>query len=275
MDTLRSFLVPLLPFFAAYLAAMAAEALILFSRSGAARVRYDWPEAATNVLSWTTAVVAWIPLNLVTFTVSGWLWQYRVADLGSGVGAWVLAALAWDLSYYWQHRAEHEVRLLWAGHVTHHSSEHFNYSNGFRQSWTPWTGFLFYPAWALLGIRPELLFIAGGWNLVYQFFLHTELVPKLPVWLEAWLNTPSHHRVHHSRNPEYFGRNYGGALIVWDRLFGSFSPERKTPSYGIPQPVRSRDPIWIQIHEYVAIARDVWRAAGWRGRLAALVREPV
>ncbi len=180
METLRSFLTPLLPFFALYLTAMAAECLLLFARSRASRPRYDWGEAATNVLSWMTAVVAWIPINLLTFGVSGWLWQFRVADLGSSAGAWLLAALAWDFSYYWQHRAEHEVRLLWAGHVTHHSSEQFNYSNGFRQSWTPWTGFIFYPAWALLGVRPELLFIAGGWNLVYQFFLHTELVPKLP-----------------------------------------------------------------------------------------------
>ena len=123
-------------------------------------------------------------------------------------------------------------------------------------------------------MRPELLFIAGGWNLVFQFFLHTELVPKLPRWIEAWLNTPSHHRVHHAKNPAYWDRNFGGALIVWDRLFGSFAEEREAPSYGIPQPVRSIDPLWIQIHEYVAIARDCWRAGSWRTRLAALAREP-
>jgi sterol desaturase/sphingolipid hydroxylase (fatty acid hydroxylase superfamily) len=273
MQTLRAFLTPLLPFFAVYLAAMAAEQLLLAVRRRA-EPGYDWAEAATNVLSWMTAVVAWIPLNLLTFGVSGWLWQFRFADLGGGPAAWLLAALAWDLSYYWQHRAEHEVRLLWAGHVTHHSSEHFNLSNGFRQSWTPWTGFLFYPAWALLGVRPELLFIAGGWNLVYQFFLHTELVPKLPAAIEAWLNTPSHHRVHHAKNPGYRDRNYGGALIVWDRLFGTFAPESEAPSYGIPEPVRSLDPLWIQLHEYVAIARDCWRATNWRARLVSLVREP-
>jgi sterol desaturase/sphingolipid hydroxylase (fatty acid hydroxylase superfamily) len=273
METLRAYLSPLAPFFAVYLTAMLVERLALGWRRRASAPGYDWGEATTNVVSWLGAMVAWIPLNLLTFFVSGWLWQYRITDLGGSVGAWLLAALAWDLSFYWQHRAEHEVRLLWAGHVTHHSGERFNYSTGFRQSWTPWTGFLFYPAWALFGVRPSLLFISGGWNLVYQFFLHTELVPKLPAWIEAWLNTPSHHRVHHAKNPVYWNRNFGGALIVWDRLFGSFAPERAAPAYGIPHPVRSRDPLWLQLHEYVAIARDCWRAPDWRRRFAALVRE--
>jgi len=273
METLRAFLAPIAPFFAVYLAAMTAERLVLTLRRCAPQ-RYDWVEATTNVFSWMTAMVAWIPLNLLTFATSGWLWQFRVADLGTGVGAWVLASLAWDFSFYWQHRAEHELRLLWAGHVTHHSGEQFDYSTGFRQSWTPWTGFLFYPAWALVGVHPALLFISGGWNLVYQFFLHTALVPKLPAWIEAWLNTPSHHRVHHARNPRYFDRNFGGALIVWDRWFGTFAPEREAPAYGIPHPVRSRNPLWIQVHEYAAIGRDGWRASSWRSRLAALVREP-
>jgi sterol desaturase/sphingolipid hydroxylase (fatty acid hydroxylase superfamily) len=274
METLRPFLAPLLPFFALYLSAMLAEWLLLYARSRGGRPDYRPGETATNTFSWMTAVVAWIPLNLLTFAAAGWLWQFRIGDLGNSAGAWVLAALAWDFSYYWQHRAEHRVRLLWAGHVTHHSSETFNYSNGLRQSWTPWTGFVFYPAWALLGVRPELLFIAGGWNLVYQFFLHTELVPKLPRWIEIWLNTPSHHRVHHAKNPEYWDRNFGGALIVWDRLFGSFAEEREAPSYGIPTPVRSINPLWIQVHEYVAIVRDCWRAASWRARFASLLKEP-
>jgi sterol desaturase/sphingolipid hydroxylase (fatty acid hydroxylase superfamily) len=274
MEALLVYLRPLAPFLALYLSALSAEWLLLFFRSQASKPRYDWGEAATNLLSWMTAVVAWIPLNLLTFATAGWLWQFRITDLGNSAGAWMLAALAWDFSYYWQHRAEHRVRLLWAGHVTHHSSERFNYSNGLRQSWTPWTGFVFYPAWALLGVRPELLFIAGGWNLVYQFFLHTELVPKLPRWIELWLNTPSHHRVHHAKNPEYWDRNFGGALIVWDRLFGSFAPEREEPSYGIPTPVRSINPLWIQVHEYVAIARDCLRASSWRARFASLLREP-
>jgi sterol desaturase/sphingolipid hydroxylase (fatty acid hydroxylase superfamily) len=275
MDTARAVATSLAPFFVLYLAAMLGEWALLARQRGASSVRdYDWGEATVNVVSWVTAMAAWFPINVATYLTSAWLWQYRVADLGVGVGAWVAAALAWDLSFYWQHRAEHEIRLLWAGHVTHHSGERFNYSTGFRQSWTPWTGFIFYSGWSLVGVRPELLFVAGGWNLVYQFFLHTELVPRFPRVIESWLNTPSHHRVHHAINPQYQDRNYGGALIVWDRLFGTFVAEREAPVYGITRPVRSYNPLWIQVHEYVAIARDWWNAAGWRGRLASLTRAP-
>jgi sterol desaturase/sphingolipid hydroxylase (fatty acid hydroxylase superfamily) len=278
MELLWATAVGLLPFFLLYVAAMGGEGLLLWARGhrrGEVELRgYGWSDTATNVVSWLTAMAAWIPINVATYLVSAWLWQHRVIDVGTGAMAWLVAAIGWDLSFYWQHRAEHEVRVLWAGHVTHHSSERFNYSTGFRQSWTPWTGPLFYSGWALVGVRPELLFVAGGWNLVYQFFLHTELVPKLPAWTEAWLNTPSHHRVHHATNPQYRDRNYGGALVVWDRLFGTFVAERETPVYGITTPLRSHDPLWIQLHEYAAIARDAWHAPGWRSRVACLVRMP-
>jgi sterol desaturase/sphingolipid hydroxylase (fatty acid hydroxylase superfamily) len=273
MESLHAYLAPLAPFFALYLVAMTAEWGLVALRGPAARRRLDGREAATNVVSWMTAMVAWIPINVATFATSAWLWQFRPFDLGAGLAGWIVAALAWDLSFYWQHRAEHGVRLLWAGHVTHHSGERFNYSTGFRQSWTPWTGFLFYPAWAIVGVRPDLMYIAGGWNLVYQFFIHTEVVGKLPSWIEAWLNTPSHHRVHHARNAAYCDRNFGGALIVWDRLFGTFTAERDAPLYGINRPVRSVNPLWIQVHEYVAIARDWSAAPSWRRRLGTLVRD--
>lgn len=275
MDTVQSTLASVAPFFALYVFAMTAEWSVIAVRGAKARSRLDGREAATNIASWWTAMIAWIPINLATFLTSAWLWQFRIFDFGAGIGGWVVAALAWDLSFYWQHRAEHRIRLLWAGHVTHHSGERFNLSTGFRQSWTPWTGFLFYPVWALLGVRPELLFIAGGWNLVYQFFLHTELIPKLPRWIESWANTPSHHRVHHASNDAYCDHNYGGALIVWDRLFGTFAEEREAPVFGISQPVRPVNPFWIQLHEYVAIARDWRRARSWRDRFASLVRQPV
>ena len=126
----------------------------------------------------------------------------------------------------------------------------------------------------LVGVHPILLFVAGGWNLVYQFFLHTELVGKMPPWIESWLNTPSHHRVHHASNLHYRDRNFGGALIVWDRLFGTFTAESEAPLYGIVEPVRSVNPLWIQVHEYVGIARDVLRAKRWRDRAGYLFHGP-
>jgi len=274
VDLVRSTVAGLWPFFVLYFVAMLGEAAVVAwrRRRGTSLRGYDVADSGVNVVSWLSAMLAWIPINLATWVVAWWLWQYRVADLGLGLGAWLAAALAWDFSFYWQHRFEHRVRLLWAGHVTHHSSERFNYSTGFRQSWTPWTGPLFYAGWALVGVRPELLFVAGGWNLVYQFFLHTELVPRLPEWVEGWLNTPSNHRVHHARNASYQDRNFGGVLVVWDRLFGTYVPEGERAVYGITTPVRARDPIGIQLEEYVDIARDVWRAGTWRERAASLIQ---
>lgn len=275
VELLHSTAAGLWPFFLAYLSAMLVEAVVVVHRRrrGTTSLRgYDAAESTVNVVSWLTAMVAWIPINVATWMLAWWLWPYRVTDLGFGVVGWLAAALAWDFSFYWQHRAEHVVRLLWAGHVTHHSSERFNYSTGFRQSWTPWTGPLFYAGWALLGVQPVLLFVAGGWNLVYQFFLHTELVPRMPWWVEGWLNTPSNHRVHHARNPAYQDRNFGGALVVWDRLFGTYVPETEPAVYGVTTPVRARDPIGIQVEEYADIARDAWRAGSWRQTLECLIR---
>jgi len=155
MASLRSFLEPLLPFFVVYLAVIAVEGSVLAYRRRRGRrdmSGYEWQETTNNVASWITAMVAWIPIHVATYVASYALWQYRVIDLGTGVVGWLVAALAWDFSFYWQHRAEHEIRVLWAGHVTHHSGERFNYSTSPRQSWTPWTGPLFYAGWALAGV---------------------------------------------------------------------------------------------------------------------------
>jgi sterol desaturase/sphingolipid hydroxylase (fatty acid hydroxylase superfamily) len=154
METLRAFLAPLLPFFALYLSAMLAEWLLLYARSRGKRPDYEPGETATNTLSWMTAVVAWIPLNLLTFATG---------SSGSPISA-PAAALAWDFSYYWQHRAEHRVRLLWAGHVTHHSSERFNYSNGLRQSWTPASSSTPSGRWSASGPSCSSSRAAGIWS---------------------------------------------------------------------------------------------------------------
>ena len=253
-----------------YLLALFIETRVLrrLRRDGRTDLRgYERRDAWTSVLCGATAIVAWIPINLATWAAATWLWQFRLVDLGTGALAWAVILLGWDFSFYWQHRAEHEVRLFWGGHVTHHSSRYFNYSTALRQSWTPWTGPLFYAWWALLGIRPEMILIAGGWNLFYQFWIHTEAVRRLPTWIESWLNTPSHHRVHHGSNPQYLDKNYAGVLIVWDRLFGTFEPEGERVNYGLTRNIGSFNLLWVQLHEYVEIARDALRTPRWRERL--------
>ena len=158
-----------------------------------------------------------------------WGYQHRVLSLGQPLlwWSWIVLFFAEDLCYYWFHRMHHQVRLLWAAHVNHHSSQYFNLSTALRQPWfTPITGPMFWLPLALLGYQPAMILTAQAVSLIYQFWIHTETVRKLPRPLEWLLNTPSHHRVHHGKNVAYLDRNHGGVLIIWDRLFGTFARER-------------------------------------------------
>ncbi|GLZ46482.1 C-5 sterol desaturase [Actinomycetospora sp. NBRC 106375] len=187
---------------------------------------------------------------------------------------WVLVVLGVDLGYYWHHRFSHRVRIAWAGHQAHHSSEFMNFGTALRQKWNPWFEFFFWLPLPLLGFAPWTLYVAFGVNLVFQFFVHTELVDRLSRPVEFVLNTPSHHRVHHGTEPEYLDRNYGGILIVWDRLFGTFAAERERPSYGLTTPVETYNLLTLQYGHYADIARDVRSARRWRDRLGYVVGPP-
>ena len=213
-------------------------------------------------------------VNLGIFAVAERLWTHRAWDLGQGILGWTAAIVGWDFSYYWYHRVEHENRLLWACHVNHHSSRYYNLSTALRQPWTPVAGMIFYPAWALLGVAPWMIMVSGGMNLVYQYWVHTEAIDRTPRWFEAVFNAPSHHRVHHGANPEYLDRNYAGIFIVWDRLFGTFEPERAPVVYGLTKNIESFSLLTIAFHEYAALARDVWRARGLRERVGIVVHGP-
>jgi sterol desaturase/sphingolipid hydroxylase (fatty acid hydroxylase superfamily) len=213
-------------------------------------------------------------INLVIFALAGWLARYRVVDLGTGAVGWAVALVGWDFAYYWHHRFEHRVRLLWACHVNHHSSRYYNLSTALRQPWTPFAGLVLYPPLALLGVAPWMIMVSGGLNLVYQYWIHTEAIDRMPGWFEAVLNTPSHHRVHHGSNPEYLDKNYAGVLILWDRLFGTFEPERAPVVYGLTKNIETFNLLEIAFHEYAAIARDVRDARGLRERIGVLVHGP-
>ena len=187
---------------------------------------------------------------------------------------WVLAIIGVDLIYYTYHRMAHRVRFFWATHQAHHSSEYFNFATALRQKWNPGGDVLMRAALPLLGVPPALVFAGYSINLVYQFWVHTEHVGKLCKPIEFVFNTPSHHRVHHGMDPQYLDRNYGGILIVWDRLFGSFAEERARPHYGLTKPVHTYR-IWeLQTHEYRALARDVRHARTWRERIGYLAGPP-
>ncbi|OKH92846.1 sterol desaturase family protein [Streptomyces uncialis] len=208
--------------------------------------------------------------------VAIWTALYELTPLRVPVLWWTipLMLLAQDFFYYWSHRGHHVVRVLWACHVVHHSSRRFNLSTALRQPWTSLTVWPFYLPLILCGVHPAALAFCSSVNLVYQFWVHTERVGKLPRAVEYVLNTPSHHRVHHASQGGYLDRNFGGILIVWDRLFGSFAPETERPVYGLTKNITTHNPLRVATHEYAAIARDLRAARTWGDRAGHLLRGP-
>jgi sterol desaturase/sphingolipid hydroxylase (fatty acid hydroxylase superfamily) len=197
-----------------------------------------------------------------------------VRKLGTGPAAVAAAVFAWDFIYYWNHRAMHESRFMWAIHVVHHSSERYNLSTALRQPVAEAFGtFLPYSALTMLGFDPALVNTARGVNLIYQFWIHTETIDKIGR-LEGVLNTPSHHRVHHGSNGPYLDRNHGSILIVWDKLFGTFEPEGERVVYGLTKNIKTFNPVLIAGHEYGEMLGDVARSRTWTDRLSFVLRGP-
>jgi sterol desaturase/sphingolipid hydroxylase (fatty acid hydroxylase superfamily) len=216
--------------------------------------------------------------KIVSFTVLLGLYEFRLFDLPSDTWwVWVALIFADDFFYYWFHRCSHEIRFFWAAHVNHHSSQHYNLSTALRQSWTsPLIAWVFWFPLPLLGFDPVYIVLAQSISLLYQYWIHTELIGKLGP-LEWVFNTPSHHRVHHGSDPMYLDRNHGGILIVWDRMFGTFKEEETLPTYGLTRNIESFNPVVVAFHEWEALTRDVlgssgpvqalgylWNPPGWR-----------
>jgi sterol desaturase/sphingolipid hydroxylase (fatty acid hydroxylase superfamily) len=195
-------------------------------------------------------------------------------DLGGGPLAWAAAIIGWDFIYYWNHRMMHEIRGMWAIHVVHHSSERYNLSTALRQPVADVFGVrLPYGLLARVGIRPALIDQARGINLLYQYWIHTDVIRSIGAGEEV-LNTPSHHRVHHGSNRQYLDRNHGSILIVWDRLFGTFQREEEPVVYGLTKNIETYNPVRIADHEYLDILRDIAGSTTWRDRLSFLLRGP-
>jgi sterol desaturase/sphingolipid hydroxylase (fatty acid hydroxylase superfamily) len=187
---------------------------------------------------------------------------------------WVIAIVGVDVLFYAYHRIAHRVRLIWATHQAHHSSRYFNFATALRQKWNNSGELIMWAPLPMLGVPPWMVFTSFSISLVYQFWIHTEHIGTLPRPIEFVFNTPSHHRVHHGRDPEYLDRNYGGIFIIWDRMFGTFQPELFRPHYGLTKPVNTFN-IWtLETGEYVAIARDVRSATTWRDRLGFIFGPP-
>lgn len=187
------------------------------------------------------------------------VYQYRLFTLENTWWMWLLLFLGDDLSYYWYHRSAHNIRYFWASHVVHHSSQNYNLATALRQTWTGGiTGsFIFYLWMPLLGFNPWAILFMHSISLLYQFWIHTELIDRMPRWFEFIFNTPSHHRVHHSSDAKYLDRNHAGILIIWDRMFGTFQEEEEHPNYGLTANIKSFNPLYIATHEWIAIFKDL------------------
>jgi sterol desaturase/sphingolipid hydroxylase (fatty acid hydroxylase superfamily) len=250
---------------------------MLATRAGRIKATYEARDTAASLLMGFGNLVAKLLTGGVGVAATLWAHEHALFDIGWVWWAWPVAFLAEDFCYYWFHRISHERRWFWASHVIHHSSRHYNLSTALRQTWSGTVSmtFLFWLPMAFLGFEPAMIAFFSGLSLVYQFWIHTEAIDRLGP-LEAVLNTPSHHRVHHATNPRYLDANYAGVLIVWDRLFGTFVEEdpAEPPRYGIIANLSTFNPVRIALHEWVAMAKDVWRARGWRERLGFVLGPP-
>lgn len=237
---------------------------------------YSAVDARTSISMGVVSVGFTFLFKVLTLVLFVYLWS-EFAPWHLPVDAWwywPLLMVAVDLAWYANHRFSHRVRIGWAAHQAHHSSEYFNLGTALRQKWNPWTEAVFWFPLPLLGFSPWTIYTAFALNLVYQFFIHTETVGTLPRPIEYVFNTPSHHRVHHGSDPEYLDKNYGGILIVWDRWFGTFQQELHTPTYGLTYPVNTYNLLRLQYGEYGDIIRDVRRAGHLRETLGYVFGPP-
>lgn len=238
-------------------------------------IGYDLVDTRTSLTMGIGNVVINVGWKFAVIVIYTALYELSPLKLSpSDWWVWVLLFFADDLAYYWFHRVSHESRVFWASHVVHHSSQHYNLSTALRQTWVPMTYFPFYLPLALVGFPPWMILLAQSWSLIYQFWIHTERVHRLPRFLEAVLNTPSHHRVHHGSNHQYLDKNYAGILIIWDRLFGTYEPERERVRYGLTKNIETHNPFRVAFHEYVALWHDIRRTPGVRTKLALAFRGP-
>lgn len=227
------------------------------------RELYEIKDAATSIALGLGNLFVGLLTNFAILGVYTWLYQYRLFTVPFYAWwAWVFCFFADDFSYYWFHRISHTVRYFWASHVVHHSSEYYNLAAALRQNWTGnITGaFLFWWWMPLAGFEPGMMLLMQSISLIYQFWIHTEAIKRMPAWYEYIFNTPSHHRVHHGSDLLYLDKNHAGTLIIWDRMFGTFQQETFRPTYGLTKNVQTYNPAKVALHEWVNIGKDLKKA---------------
>jgi sterol desaturase/sphingolipid hydroxylase (fatty acid hydroxylase superfamily) len=244
------------------------------------RKLYNWKDTAASVYLMLLNSFIDLVFRAVYVVILDYFYQHQLITFTNAIAYWLLLVLAEDFLYYWLHRFDHEIRFFWAMHVTHHSSQHMNFTVGFRSSvFQPLYRFIYFIPLAWLGFKPlDIVFIYSATQ-IWGIFVHTELIKKMG-WLEHILVTPSHHRVHHASNAKYLDRNMGMFLIIWDKLFGTFQEELAAPEYepikyGLTKPIEKETPVTIVFHEWDSIWKDISRKdIGFKEKFAYIFGPP-
>lgn len=237
---------------------------------------YEFKDAATSITMGLGNVFVGLLTKGIILGVFLFLYQYRLFTIPFAWWSWIILLFAEDFVYYWNHRIAHESRLFWASHVVHHSSTKYNLSTALRQTWSgSFYTFIFWAPLAIIGFHPLMILTQMSISLLYQYWIHTELIDKMPKWFEAVFNTPSHHRVHHATNPQYLDRNHAGIFIIWDKLFGTFEPEVEKPVYGLVTNINTYNPIKVAFIEWYNMFTDVFKSKTSIGkRLLYFIKPP-
>ena len=237
---------------------------------------YEKRETIGSVLVGLGSLVIGAGVKLVM--IYSIVWFYNQLPWRMSLQWWTLVPcyLIFDFFSYWAHRISHEHRFWWTTHVVHHSGEHYNLSTAFRLSWIQNLKIIFFLPVALVGFHPVVFFTVSQAAVLFQFWVHTEYIRRLPGWIEFVFATPSNHRVHHGSQPKYIDKNYGATFIFWDRLFGTYQPEEEAPIYGITSNIDSKaNPFHINFHEFAEMIDDVKKARGIRQKLFYLFGSPI
>lgn len=218
---------------------------------------YEFKDAGTSILMGLGNVTIGLVTKVMILAIFMFIYKYKLLTISFAWWSWAILLFAEDFCYYWFHRISHESRFFWASHVVHHSSKKYNLSTALRQTWSgSFFTFIFWLPLIIIGFHPVMVMVQMSISLIYQYWIHTEMIDKMPNWFEAIFNTPSHHRVHHATNAQYLDRNHAGIFIIWDRLFNTFEPEIEKPVYGLVKNIETYNPIKIAFIEWFEMFKD-------------------
>ena len=237
---------------------------------------YEFKDAGTSILMGLGNVFIGLFTKTMVLGIFLFLYQFRFFTISFVWWSWIILLFAEDFCYYWFHRISHESRLFWASHVVHHSSKEYNLSTALRQTWSgSFYSFVFWIPLILIGFHPVMVLVQMSISLIYQYWIHTELINKMPKWFEAIFNTPSHHRVHHATNAQYLDRNHAGIFIIWDKLFGTFEAEIEKPVYGLVTNIETYNPVKVAFIEWKNMLKDLFTSkTSLINKLKYLIKPP-